>query len=135
MKDRIVIVGGIVAVHLIVISLFIFSGNDSSDDPTAEPSPQEELADNSSDESIPDVDKTPEELRDDLFDSLTGGDDEPGGDTQTYIVQGGDSLSKISQKFYGTGKYYNYIFEANRETLKSPQSVRSGQKLIIPPAP
>lgn len=50
-----------------------------------------------------------------------------------YTVEKGDTLAKISQKVYGTGKYYKAIYEANRETLVSTTSLRIGQKLRIPP--
>ena len=54
-----------------------------------------------------------------------------------YIVQDGDHLAKIAQKFYGAvrgNKTINVkrIFEANRKVLKSPDEVPAGQKLIIP---
>ncbi len=54
-----------------------------------------------------------------------------------YIVQDGDNLAKIAQKFYGAvrgNKTINVtrIFEANRKELKSPDEVPAGQKLIIP---
>ena len=54
-----------------------------------------------------------------------------------YVVQDGDNLAKIAQKFYGSvrgNKTLNVmkIFEANRKLLKSPNDVPAGQKLIIP---
>jgi nucleoid-associated protein YgaU len=54
-----------------------------------------------------------------------------------YVVQAGDNLAKIAQKFYGTeigNKTINVmrIFEANRKVLKSPDDVPAGQKLVIP---
>jgi nucleoid-associated protein YgaU len=52
--------------------------------------------------------------------------------TQTYVVQSGDSLSKIAQRFYGDGSLYNKIFEANRDILKDPNKISPGQKLRIP---
>jgi nucleoid-associated protein YgaU len=52
--------------------------------------------------------------------------------TQTYVVQSGDSLSKIAQRFYGDASLYNKIFEANREILKDPNKISPGQKLRIP---
>lgn len=52
--------------------------------------------------------------------------------TQTYVVQKGDTLQKISQKFYGTTKKYLYLYENNRDVLKSKDSLRVGQKLVIP---
>jgi nucleoid-associated protein YgaU len=55
----------------------------------------------------------------------------PGG-TRTYIVQPGDTLSKISKQFYGDANRYMEIFEANRNTLSDPDKIRAGQTLNIP---
>jgi nucleoid-associated protein YgaU len=52
--------------------------------------------------------------------------------TQTYVVQSGDSLSKIAERFYGDASLYNKIFEANRDILKDPNKIFPGQKLRIP---
>jgi len=54
---------------------------------------------------------------------------------QTYLVQPKDSLMKIAVKFYGKGHEADYrpIYEANKAALKSPSSIRPGQKLLIPP--
>ena len=52
--------------------------------------------------------------------------------TQTYVVQPGDSLSKIAQKYYGDAALYPRIFEANRDLLKDPNKISPGQKLRIP---
>jgi nucleoid-associated protein YgaU len=56
---------------------------------------------------------------------------------EIYVVQAGDNLAKIAQKFYGMergNKTLNVkrIFEANRRLLKSPNDISVGQKLIIP---
>jgi nucleoid-associated protein YgaU len=52
--------------------------------------------------------------------------------TQTYVVQSGDTLSKIAQKYYGDAALYTKIFEANRDLLKDPNKISPGQKLRIP---
>lgn len=52
----------------------------------------------------------------------------------TYVVQKGDTLEKIAKKFYGSTKKWYRIYKANKETLKSPDRIRPGQKLVIPPA-
>ncbi len=54
-----------------------------------------------------------------------------------YVVQSGDSLSRISSRMYGSAKYVDLIFEANRERLRlrSPDSIREGHTLMIPPKP
>ncbi len=66
-------------------------------------------------------------------------DDEPVYDTgretagnRTYVVRSGDTLSKISARFYGTTGRYMEIYDANRDRLSSPTNIRVGQTLIIP---
>lgn len=49
-----------------------------------------------------------------------------------YTVQKGETLQKISMKFFGTTKKWKHIFDANRDTLKSPDKVRPGMTLKIP---
>lgn len=51
---------------------------------------------------------------------------------QTYTVQPGDSLSKISKHFYGDAGKYMKIAEANK--LDNPDKIKAGQQLIIPAA-
>lgn len=51
---------------------------------------------------------------------------------QEYIVQKGDTLQKISQKLYGTSKKWYKIYKLNAATLKSPDKVYPGQRLIVP---
>jgi len=51
---------------------------------------------------------------------------------QTYTVKRGDTLFKISQKFYGNGKDFQRIFDANSDKLKSINSIEVGQELTIP---
>ncbi|HEY6121946.1 MAG TPA: LysM peptidoglycan-binding domain-containing protein [Pyrinomonadaceae bacterium] len=63
--------------------------------------------------------------------AAAGGGQGQGG--QTYEVKSGDNLSKISKQFYGDPNEYMRIFYANRETLKDPDRIQVGQKLVIPP--
>lgn len=51
---------------------------------------------------------------------------------QTYTVKSGDTLSKISQQFYGDAGKYQQIFEANRDKLNDPDKIQVGQVLTIP---
>jgi nucleoid-associated protein YgaU len=51
---------------------------------------------------------------------------------RTYVVQAGDSLSKISKQFYGDANQYMKIFEANRDRLSDPNKINAGQELVIP---
>ncbi|MDR0715322.1 MAG: LysM peptidoglycan-binding domain-containing protein [Puniceicoccales bacterium] len=49
-----------------------------------------------------------------------------------HIVRVGDTLSKISQKYYGTSAHWKKIFEANQEAIPFPNALTVGQELIIP---
>ena len=51
---------------------------------------------------------------------------------RTYTVKAGDTLSKISQQFYGSANQYQKIFEANRDKLSDPDKIQPGQELKIP---
>lgn len=51
---------------------------------------------------------------------------------QHYVVQKGDTLSKIAEEFYGDKMLYPKIFEANRDILTDPNKIKPGQKLRIP---
>lgn len=53
-------------------------------------------------------------------------------DYETYQVQKGDTLQKISMKFFGTTKKWYKIFEANKGTLKAPDKIYPGQTIRIP---
>jgi nucleoid-associated protein YgaU len=52
---------------------------------------------------------------------------------QTYVVEAGDSLSKIAKEFYGDASRWPEIFEANKDQISDPNVIRVGQKLHIPP--
>lgn len=49
-----------------------------------------------------------------------------------YIIQSGDSLSKIAKKYYQDANAYPKIFEANREVIKDANLIYPGQKIRIP---
>lgn len=49
-----------------------------------------------------------------------------------YTVQRGDTLSRISRKFYGTASRVNLIVSANPGKIGRNMSIRIGQKLQIP---
>ena len=53
---------------------------------------------------------------------------------QSYTVQSGDTLSKISKQFYGDANRYMKIFDANKDQLKDPNVIKPGQVLKIPAA-
>jgi nucleoid-associated protein YgaU len=51
---------------------------------------------------------------------------------QSYTVQPGDNLSKISKHFYGDANKYMTIVKANN--LEDPDKIKVGQELVIPAA-
>ena len=51
---------------------------------------------------------------------------------QTYTVEPGDNLTKISKRFYGDPNKYAKIIKANN--LDDPEKIKAGQQLIIPAA-
>ena len=53
-----------------------------------------------------------------------------GGGAQKYTVKAGDTLSKISQQFYGSAGHYMKIAEANG--ISNPNLIQVGQVLEIP---
>jgi LysM repeat protein len=50
----------------------------------------------------------------------------------TYVIVAGDTLSKISTKAYGNAARANDIYNANRDKLTSPASLKPGTTLTIP---
>jgi len=54
------------------------------------------------------------------------------GGMQSYTVKSGDTLSKISQQYYGSAGQYMKIFEANKDQLSDPNKIQPGQVLKIP---
>jgi len=57
---------------------------------------------------------------------------EPAAASKTYTVQSGDTLSKISQHYYGNAHDYMKIYNANRDQLSDPDEISVGQELVIP---
>ena len=53
--------------------------------------------------------------------------------TQEYTVKGGDTLSRLAERFYNSGDKWGRIYDANKDTVKNPNYIYIGQKLIIPP--
>ncbi len=52
--------------------------------------------------------------------------------TVTHTVQSGDSLYKVSGKYYNDPTKWRKIYEANEDTLEGQDLLRKGQILIIP---
>jgi nucleoid-associated protein YgaU len=51
---------------------------------------------------------------------------------RVHTVVEGDSLTRISVRYYGTGSRWQDIYDANREVLRGENSLRPGQRLRIP---
>jgi LysM repeat protein len=49
-----------------------------------------------------------------------------------HVVEKGETLSRIAQKYYGKAGGYKRIFDANRDVLSDPDEIRPGQRLRIP---
>jgi nucleoid-associated protein YgaU len=49
-----------------------------------------------------------------------------------YTVEEGDTLQKISKKFYGAARKWPEIYEANKGALKDASKIYPGQVIIIP---
>lgn len=49
-----------------------------------------------------------------------------------YVIEKGDTLSAIAQRYYGKASEYPRLFEANREVIKEPDKIFVGQKIRIP---
>ncbi len=49
-----------------------------------------------------------------------------------YEVQPGDTLWKISDRFYGHSRHWRRIYSANRNRVSDPRELPVGIKLIIP---
>ena len=55
------------------------------------------------------------------------------GETREHIVKQGETLSSIAAAEYKHGKFWGFIFEANRKQLgDNPDMLKPGMKLIVP---
>jgi ABC-type nitrate/sulfonate/bicarbonate transport system substrate-binding protein len=53
-------------------------------------------------------------------------------DSREYSVVSGDTLSLLAQKYYGDQAKWTKIYEANKQTMRNPNFIYIGQKLLIP---
>src|SRR6516162_7208260 len=58
----------------------------------------------------------------------------PASPAQVYVVQAGDSLWSIAQRFYGNPHMWADIYHANQSQIHDPNLIYPGQKLTIPHA-
>ncbi len=56
---------------------------------------------------------------------------------RSYVVQRGDSLSKIAQKNYGSQarSVIDLIYAANRSNMSSPNDIKAGATIVLPEMP
>jgi len=53
---------------------------------------------------------------------------------RTHIVQPGDTISGLAEKYYGSQRYIGFLLEANPQ-VKDPRRLQVNTKLTIPPLP
>lgn len=51
---------------------------------------------------------------------------------RTYTVQAGDNLVDLARKFYGDGRRYDKLYEANRRVMHNPTDLKPGVVLVVP---
>nr|WKN38222.1 LysM peptidoglycan-binding domain-containing protein [Tunicatimonas sp. TK19036] len=51
---------------------------------------------------------------------------------QYHVVQDGESLSKIAEKYYNDANRWQVIHDANQEEIENPDLIHPGQRLYIP---
>ena len=49
-----------------------------------------------------------------------------------HVVRPGEGLWQIAERFYGDGRKYLQIYEANKNVMSNPEDIRVGMKLRIP---
>jgi LysM repeat protein len=52
--------------------------------------------------------------------------------TRSYTVQAGDTLYGIAQRYWGNGKYWPALYQANRSKISNPNLIYVGQVVTIP---
>ena len=52
---------------------------------------------------------------------------------ETYAMQRGDTLYSLARRFYGDGKLWTRIAEANRDKFRDVTAIPVGTVLVIPP--
>lgn len=56
----------------------------------------------------------------------------PTGKSRIHVVQPGETLSGIAQKYLGSASRFNDIYNANRNILSGPNQLKPHMKLVIP---
>jgi nucleoid-associated protein YgaU len=65
--------------------------------------------------------------------TATASNTSTGSGNSTHTVSSGDTLAAIARKYYGSDKFWEKIYAANKSTIGSnPANLKIGQKLSIP---
>lgn len=51
---------------------------------------------------------------------------------ENYVIQEGDTLQKISKKFYGSYSQWTKIYDANKDVLTDPNRIKPGILIRVP---
>jgi len=54
------------------------------------------------------------------------------GEQRTYVVQPGDTLFRVAEKFYGDSTHWKKIRDANRTRIDPDGRIRAGQIIVVP---
>jgi nucleoid-associated protein YgaU len=76
--------------------------------------------------------KTIPEWRDEIVADIKASGTGAAATSTTYTVKAGDTLSKIAKSLLGDANAYMDIFNANRDQLNDPNTIKPGQVLKIP---
>ena len=57
----------------------------------------------------------------------------PSAGSQTYTMKAGDTLYGVARRFYGDGKLWTKVFEANKDKIRDVSDIPIGTVLVIPP--
>jgi len=55
------------------------------------------------------------------------------GGARTHVVRPGDTLSNLSQRYYGNRTRWRDIYQANRATMRNEGDLKIGSQITIPP--
>jgi len=53
-------------------------------------------------------------------------------ETREYTIKKGDTLSKVAKEQLGAARRWRYLYELNKNRIKNPNKLKTGQKIIIP---
>jgi nucleoid-associated protein YgaU len=56
----------------------------------------------------------------------------PSSTAQEYTITAGDTLSMLALRYYGNAQKWPKIYEANKSSVKNPNYIYIGQKIVIP---